>query len=167
MKRVSTLFLLLALCALLLPACKRGNGNANSANGASSSGNNAARAARPSKPDAEFAQETVNGLLNGDGSYADAFDWENLRVPGADAGAAYRSMPDETNRESFRQAFIEKFSESFKRTGATTSSLKNWREQGKTDEATTVTAETQTGKKFSVKVVHRDGQQLVSELVIE
>ena len=165
MKRVSTLCLL-AICCALLPACKTGNGNANRMSSANSA-NTPARAPRPLKPDAEFAQEAINGLLNGDVSYADAFDWENLRVPGADAGAAYRSMPDEANRDSFRQSFIRKFSESFKRTGATTSSLKKWREQGRTSEAATVVAETQSGKTISVKVVRRDGWQLVSEIAIE
>lgn len=114
-----------------------------------------------------FAREAVEGLLNGDTAAADAFDWENLKVPGADAGSAYRELPDDENREAFRRGFIKKFSESFKASGASVGDLKNWREQGKEGETSVVAVDTKTGKTMRVFVVQRDGRQQVSELAIE
>jgi hypothetical protein len=114
-----------------------------------------------------FARESVEGLLNGDLAVASAFDWENLKVPGADAGSAYSELPDEENRKGFREGFIEKFSESFKASGASVGDLKNWREQGKEGETSVVAVDTKTGKTMRVYVVRRNGRQQVSELAIE
>jgi hypothetical protein len=133
---------------------------------ASGAGNNPPAAA-PAKTDAVFAREAVEGLLNGDASVADAFDWENLKVPGADAGSAYRELPDDENRQGFREGFIEKFSESFKASGAKIGDLKNWREQGKEGETSVVAVDTKTGKTMRVLIVRRNGRQQVSELTIE
>ena len=151
------------------PGCggtKRGGGdNAGASRGGSAGGNSTA--ARPAKADVVFAREAVEGLLGGDASVAEAFDWENLKVPGAEAGAAYREMPDDENREEFRQGFIEKFSESFKQSGASVDDLKNWREQSKEGERAIVAVDTTTGKTMRVIVVRREGRQLVSELSID
>ena len=168
MKRLLLLFLLAAGCCLS-PGCggtKTGGGdNAGASRGGSAGGNSTA--ARPAKADVVFAREAVEGLLGGDASVAEAFDWENLKVPGAEAGAAYREMPDDENREEFRQGFIEKFSESFKQSGASVDDLKNWREQSKEGERAIVAVDTTTGKTMRVIVVRREGRQLVSELSID
>jgi hypothetical protein len=121
----------------------------------------------PVKADVVFAREAVEGLLGGDVGVADAFDWENLKVPGANVGESYVKLPDDENRDEFRKGFIEKFSESFKRSGASVGDLKNWREAGREGERTAVAVDTTTGKTMRVFVVRRDGWQLVSELAIE
>jgi hypothetical protein len=164
MKRSLLLFLLAAGCCL-----SSGCGGKNQGGGAGNTGsaNNKAAATRPPKSDVVFAREAVEGLLGGDAAVADAFDWENLKVPGANAGEAYREMPDDENRVEFRKGFIEKFSESFKRSGASVSDLKNWREEKREGERTVVAVDTTTGKTMRVYVVRHDGGQLVSELSIE
>jgi len=169
MKQSLLLFLLAAGCCLS-PGCGGaktggGDGGAGVSRVGSAGGNSAA--ARPAKADVVFAREAVEGLLGGDASVAEAFDWENLKVPGADAGAAYQEMPDDENREEFRQGFIEKFSESFKQSGASVDDLKNWREQSKEGERAIVAVDTTTGKTMRVIVVRREGRQLVSELSID
>jgi predicted small secreted protein len=172
MKRSLLIFLLAAGCCLSA-ACGRAKnqgggdavaGNAKSANG----GGGKSAATNPAQTDLVFAREAVEGLLDGDDAVADAFDWENLKVPGAaDTGAAYREMPDDENREEFRLRFIEKFSESFEQSGASPDDLKNWREERREGERTTVAVDTTTGKTMRILVVRRDGRQLVSELSIE
>lgn len=165
----------LAAGCCLSPGCEskpRGGGgggdaarNAGSANGG---GSNKVAATRPAKADVDFAREAVEGLLAGDAAaVAGAFDWENLKVPGAEAGEAYKEMPDDENREEFRQVFIENFAESFEQSGARASDLKNWREEAREGERTVVAVDTTTGKTMRVSVVRRDGRQLVSELSIE
>ncbi|HEX8423523.1 MAG TPA: hypothetical protein VF634_08930 [Pyrinomonadaceae bacterium] len=165
MKR-SLLLLWLAFICGTFAGCAAGNRNGGGATNASGAGNNATASA-PAKTDVVFAREAVEGLLGGEQSVADAFDWENLIVPGADAGSAYRELPDDENREGFRQGFIEKFSESFKASGASVGDLKNWREEAKEGETGVVAVDTATGKTMRVFVVRRNGRQQVSELAIE
>lgn len=172
MRRSLLLFLLAAACCLGAGCGGRSRGD-NSSSGAAgktagaNSGNAGAAASKPAKDDVAFARDAVEGLLDGDASVADAFDWENLQVPGADAGAAYSEMPDDENRVEFQRGFIEKFSESFKASGASKDDLTKWRELSKEGETTIVAAETRTGKTMRVFVVRRDGRQLVSELSID
>ncbi len=166
MRRSLLLFLLAAGCCLSAGCgakTERGEGATTKGGDA----NAPAAATKPSKPDVVFAREAVEGLLGGDTNAADAFDWENLKVPGADAGAAYREMPDDENRAEFQKGFIEKFSESFKASGASTGDLRNWREAGREGERTVVAVDTTTGKTMRVIVVRREGRQLVSELAID
>lgn len=169
MKRLVLLLWLAAMCGASAGCAARNeNGNSKAATGAGGAANNASvTPAAPAKTDVVFAREAVEGLLGGDASVADHFDWENLKVPGADAGNAYRELPDDENREGFREGFIEKFSESFKASGASVGDLKNWREQSKQGETTIVAVDTVTGKTMRVFVVRRDGRQQVSELAIE
>lgn len=150
--------------------CGSKTGNTSDAGGAAKGGSGAGgntTAAKPLKDDVVFAREAVEGLLAGDVGAAESFDWENLKVPGANAGEAYREMPDEENRVEFQKGFIEKFSESFKRSGASTDDLKNWREQSREGENTVVAVDTKTGKTMRVSVVRREGRQFVSELAID
>ena len=121
---------------------------------------------QPVRGDDAFAREAVERLLDGDVSAEGAFDWENLKVPGADVGASYREMPDDENRRDFRKEFIEKFSESFKKSGASASDLKNWREQSKNADRSTIVADTPSGKTMVVSVSHANGQQKVSEILV-
>ena len=171
MRRSLLLFLLVAVCCLSAGcgARNRAGDSSNTAgtNAGANSSNNAATATKPAKDDVAFAKDTVEGLLGGDTSVADAFDWENLKVPGADAGAAYSDLPDDENRVGFQRGCIQKFSESFKATGASVADLTNWREQSKQGETTIVAVDTRTGKTMRVYVVHRDGRQQVSELSIK
>ncbi|HEX8456651.1 MAG TPA: hypothetical protein VF656_04950 [Pyrinomonadaceae bacterium] len=172
MKHWLLLFLLAAVCCVSA-ACggaktgNTGDAKGGAAKGGSGAGGNNAAAAKPLKDDVVFAREAVEGLLGGDVGAAESFDWENLKVPGADAGAAYRQMPDEENRSEFQKGFIEKFSESFKRSGARADDLKNWREQSRASDRTIVAVDTKTGKTMHVFVVRRDGRQLVSEMAID
>lgn len=164
MKRSLLLFLLAAGCCLS-SACGEKNRGGEAAN--SNANANAAATTKPAKTDVVFAREAVEGLLNGDTGVADAFDWENLKVPGADAGEAYSEMPDDEEREAFQKGFIEKFSGSFKESGASVNDLKNWREEAREGERTVVAADATTGKTMRVSVVRHEGRQLVSELSIE
>ena len=168
MKRSLLLFLLAAGCCLSsgCRAKNQGGGAAGNTGNANGGGNNVA--AKPMKDDVVFAREAVEGLLGGDVAVADAFDWENLKVPGAaDAGEAYKEMPDDENREGFRKEFIEEFSGSFKQSGASVSDLKNWREESREGERTIVAVDTTTGKIMRVLIIRREGRQLVSELSID
>ncbi len=164
MKRSLLLCLLAAGCCLS-SGCRKNQSGGGTANAVGANAN--AVAVRETKPDAVFAREAVEGLLGGDAGVADAFDWENLIVPGADAGEAYSEMPDDENRAEFRKGFIEKFSASFKQSGASVADLKNWREEARAGEETVVAVDTTTGKTMRVFVVRRDGRQLVTELAIE
>lgn len=124
--------------------------------------------ARPAMTEVEFARDTVERLLNGDPTVEEAFEWENLKVPGAaDAGEAYSELPDDENRPEFRKGFIEKFSESFKSSGASVADLKNWREQSRNGETIIVAADTTGGKPLFVTVVRRDKRQKISEISIK
>lgn len=165
MKRSLLLFLLAAGCCLS-SACRTKSRGGDAANN-NANANAAATTTKPAKTDVVFAREAVEGLLNGDTGVADAFDWENLIVPGADAGEAYSEMPDDEEREAFQKGFIEKFSGSFKQSGASVSDLKNWREEAREGERTVIAADTTTGKIMRVSVVRHEGRQLVSELSIE
>lgn len=167
MRRSLLLFLLAAVCCLSAGCGARNRGGNSGATTAGANGNNRASPTKPAKDDVTFAKDAVEGLLNGDASVADAFDWENLKVPGADAGAAYQDLPDDENRVEFQRGFIEKFSESFKASGASVDDLTNWREQSKEGETTIVAVDTVTGKTMRVFVVRRDGRQQVSELSIK
>jgi len=164
MKRSLLLFLLAAGCCLSL-GCKAKNTSGGAANNAANA--NAAAATKPAKTDVVFAREAVEGLLAGDVAVAEAFDWENLKVPGMDVGESYREMPDDENPDEVRREFIENFSESFKQSGASASDLKNWREEAREGEGTVVAVDTTTGKTMRVFVVRREGRQAVSELSIE
>jgi len=166
LKRSLLLFLLAALCCLSA-GCGARNRGGNSNTTARANGNAAASTTKPAKDDVAFAKDAVEGLLNGDASVADAFDWENLKVPGANAGEAYKDLPDEENRVEFQRGFIEKFSESFKASGASVNDLTNWREQSKEGETTIIAVDTVTGKTMRVFVARRDGRQQVSELAIK
>jgi hypothetical protein len=166
MKR-SLLLLWLAFVCGTVAGCKSGNrsdgGAATNAGGAA----NSATSSAPAKTDVVFAREVLERLLGGDQSVADALDWENLKVLGADAGSAYRELPNDENREDVREGFIEDFSQSFKASGASVGELKNWREQGREGDTTVVAVDTATGQTMRVFVVRRDGRQQVSELAIE
>ena len=167
MKRSRLIFLLAAGCCLSA-ACKAKNQGGDAAAGNTGSANGkTATTTRPAKSDVDFAREAVEGLLAGDAAVAGAFDWENLKVPGAEAGEAYKEMPDDENREEFRHVFIENFADSFEQSGASVSDLKNWREEARTGDVTTVAVDAATGKIMRVRVTRRDGRQLVSELSIE
>jgi hypothetical protein len=165
MKRSLLLLWLAAICCTIA-GCTAKDQNGNQKASATTSAGGAAENA-PAKTDAVFAREAVEGLLNGDTSVASAFDWENLKVPGADAGSAYTEMPDDENREGFREGFIKKFSESFKASGASVGDLKNWREEAKEGDTGVVAVDTKTGKTMRVYVVRHNGRQQVSELAIE
>ncbi len=168
MRRSLLLFLLAAVCCLSAGCAKKTErGEGATAKGGGTNANASAGVTKPLKADVVFARESVEALLDGDTNAADAFDWENLKVPGADAGAAYSEMPDDENRTEFQKGFIEKFSESFKQSGATTSDLKNWREAAREGERTVVAVDTTTGKTMRVVVTRREGRQLVSELAID
>ena len=144
------------------PSNKTGTPAAGNVNGSSTAGGTT----RPAKSDDAFARDTVVRLLDGDTSVEGAFDWENLKVPGSDVGAPYREMPDDENRQAFRKGFIERFSASFKETGASASDLKNWREQSKKADVTTVVADAPNGKSVVVSVSHTNGQQKVTEIIV-
>lgn len=165
MKRSLLLLWLAAIC-YAFAGCGAKSQNGNNAAAATGAGG-AGQVAAPAKADAVFAREAVEGMLNGDTAVADAFDWENLQVPGQDVGSAYKELPDDENREEFRLGFIEEFSESFKASGASIGDLKNWREQGKQGETSIILADTVTQKTLRVFVVRRNGRQQVSELAIE
>jgi hypothetical protein len=165
MKRSVLLLWLAVFCCAIAGCAARdqdGNRKASATTNAGGAADNA-----PAKADAVFAREAVEGLLDGDQSVASALDWENLKVLGADAGRAYRELPNDENRADVREGFIEEFSESFKASGANVGALKNWREQGKEGEATVVAVDTANGKTLRVFVVRRNGRQQVSELAIE
>src|ERR687890_834376 len=97
--------LLLFLLGCLISACGARNQGGNTTGNASGANGNAA-ATNPAKTDVAFAKEAVEGLLNGDVSAEDAFDWENLKVLGADTRAEYRKLPDDEIRAEARQQFI-------------------------------------------------------------
>lgn len=166
MKR-SLLLLWLAFICSTVAGCAAGNRNGGSGTTNASGAGNNATAPAPAKSDVVFAREVLEGLLDGDQAVAEALDWENLKVLGADAGSAYRELPDDEKREDVREGFIEEFSESFKASGANVGDLKNWREQGKDGNTTVVAVDTASGQTMHVFVVHRNGRQQVSELAIE
>ncbi len=161
-----TLLPVLALAACLLVAgCGTNSSNNKTATGVE--GKTGGHAAPPpARADGDFARDAVGRLLDGDVSIEGAYDWENLKVPGGDVGEGYREMPDEDNRQALRKAFIEKFSASFKQSGASAASLTNWREQSKNAEMATVVADAPNGKSIAVSVSHKNGQQKISEIAV-
>lgn len=76
--------------------------------------------------DAQFAQRTLNGLIQGRVSVQRALDWEHLAALDMDVGQTYRGLP-EGERTPYRRSFITGFAQGFQNSGANTTSFTHWR----------------------------------------
>jgi hypothetical protein len=144
-----SIVILIALCGLLLGGCSQAS----------------KKSVRTGPPvnDIEFAREVFTLLQDGDMAAEDMLDWEHLNMSGvADVGSMYRQINGEDARARFRTGFINGYSSSFKKSGASVASLSNWREQSRDATNTQVAADGPGGKLFLMTVTHIDGQQKVS-----
>jgi hypothetical protein len=159
--------LALALMTLFVLGCgldklaSRSGGNTNTAANANASSTTTSSApVLPSMSDVDFAREALTRLTNGDTSAGDMVDWDNFKVMTIDVGAQYRLMPDETNRKTFRDAFIPQFSSSFKSKGADLSKLSQWKEVSRSGDQTVVSASAPGGTgSLLITVSHPGGAQ--------
>jgi hypothetical protein len=79
--------------------------------------------------------------VSGRQSVQSRIDWERLKALEVDVGATYAALPDEKEREAYRQAFIERFSRGFGSTGAGLKDFAGWRVQERAEDRTVVAAD--------------------------
>ncbi|HEX7175197.1 MAG TPA: hypothetical protein VF240_07930 [Pyrinomonadaceae bacterium] len=156
----ATLLVLLLTVVLHAAACggrKTGEGTTPAAS--------APTADAPALSDVEFAKDVFRRMAEGDPAVEPMLDWETLRMPGGDVAAEYNEIPGEANRAEFRKNFLKGFSTSFKASGGSAESAKNWREESKDGDRTQVATDSPTGNTLVFTVVRKDGRQKISELV--
>ncbi|HVF55564.1 MAG TPA: hypothetical protein VM934_05390 [Pyrinomonadaceae bacterium] len=164
----------LVLCCFSIFGCRTagtGNQAGQTANSAATIKNdnrseNAATeraAGEPSKGDVEFAREAFERLAGGDASAEEMVDWENLTALGMDVGAQYKLAP-EARRGAFRKEFLAGFSSSFKKSGGSASTARNWRVESSGGDKTVVATDSPTGVVLLITVTHAGGRQKVSAL---
>lgn len=111
--------------------------------------------------DTQFAESAMRSIASGDTTAESLVDFETLQGMGVDVGKMYMAMPDENNKAAFRKSFITSFSTSFKGTGATPDSFKNWRTHSSDANKSVVATDGQNGTLY-LTVTKRTGKQLIS-----
>ena len=106
--------------------------------------------------DVEFCRRTFRGLAEGRPGVHRRIEWERLKALGVDVGATYAKLPNEQERMQYRKAFIERFSEGFRRTGGKPEAFVGWRAQGRTDDGRVVVAADYEGKSKTL-LLHLSG----------
>jgi hypothetical protein len=96
--------------------------------------------------DVELCRRTFQGLAEGRPGVQRSIGWERLKALDVDVGAAYAKLPNDGERRQYRQAFIQQFSEGFRRTGGNPEAFVGWRAQGRTDDGRVVVAADYEGK---------------------
>jgi hypothetical protein len=112
--------------------------------------------------DVAFAKTSMTALAGGDSSAESMIDFDNFKA-GIDAGAIYRSMPNDTEKAAFRKSFVASFSKSFASSGAQVGSMTNWRVHSGAPPRTVVVAD---GPKMPLymTVTQTGGQQKLASI---
>ncbi len=79
------------------------------------------------KSDVAVCQEIFRGLATGKADVEEWVDWANLKALEIDVGDTYSKLPDDTQRQQYRQAFIENFAQGFRFMGGTLQAFGHWR----------------------------------------
>jgi hypothetical protein len=113
--------------------------------------------------DYTLAKNTFEGLTHGDTSVAKNIDWEMLKTPEGDFGAAYMQIPTETEKQTKQKTFILDFASNYQKAGAAVYS--NWKVSYHDEFKTEVTADAGTARLVLV-VTTRDGKDRLSQITV-
>jgi hypothetical protein len=120
---------------------------------------------REAQGDVTFAKSTFESLARGDTSVEEKIDWETFTSLGIPAGQQYGAFATEEDRSAFRRTFITRFSSSFRDSGGSTASFKDWRVLSHDDTHTKVAADSADGT-LKLTVSERDGKERLSVIEI-
>jgi len=116
--------------------------------------------------DVRFAKTLLFSMVNGTAAES-AIDWEAFHTDEEDVGAAYKALPNEVEKASFRKSFLLGFAASTPNLKLNPEGVTRWRVQSATPSETIVAANTQKGVVMLLTVSKRDGNQKLSGLRIE
>lgn len=77
--------------------------------------------------DVRFCRMVVSGLVAGKLSVRNDIAWERFKALEVDVGKTYAGFQSRQERAAYEEAFITKFAEGFRQSGATPKDLTNWR----------------------------------------
>jgi hypothetical protein len=116
--------------------------------------------------DVRFAKTLLFSMVNGTAAES-AIDWEAFRAEEEDVGAAYRALPNDVEKASFRKSFLIGFAASTPNLKENPDGVTRWRAQSETPSETIVAANTQKGIVMLLTVSKRDGTRKLSAMRIE
>jgi len=116
--------------------------------------------------DVSFAKTLLFSMVNGTATES-AIDWEAFRTDEEDVGAAYKALPNDVEKASFRKSFLIGFAASTPNLKANPEGVTRWRVQSATPLETVVAANTQKGVVMLLTVSKRGGNQKLSGMRIE
>jgi len=99
------------------------------------------------KSDLELCREIFKGFVEGNQTFENYVDWENLKAVGIDAGEIYRKFPSAKERKDYRKEFYKNFSSSVKRIGGRFEYMANWRVYSKSPTETIIATDYTAGSK--------------------
>ena len=76
-----------------------------------------------------FCRRILGAFTTGKRYVQSSIDWEQFQVLGIDVGSAYRELPNEEERAKFREAFLVKCGEGFRKEHGRLNDFVNWRLQ--------------------------------------
>jgi hypothetical protein len=117
------------------------------------------------KADVRFAKTLFLSMLNGTAAES-AIDWEVFHTDEEDVGAAYKALPNEEEKASFRKSFLIGFAASTPNLKANLAGVTSWRVKSATPSETTVAVDVKWGV-ISLTVSKRDGNQKLSAIRVE
>lgn len=100
--------------------------------------------------EAAWCRRVFSALAQGKPYIQEDIDWEVFTALDSDVGATYRQLPNDDEKASFRQMFINRFGEGFRQSKARLSDFTNWRLQERQDEGRLVVASDHASKNKTV-----------------
>ena len=89
----------------------------------------------------DFSRWVFTGLVNGSQYIQDEVDWEQLNALGTNVGATYRQLPNAEEQAGFRQSFIARIAQGFRKEKGRAEDFINWRLQERGDGMVVVAAD--------------------------
>lgn len=115
--------------------------------------------------DVTFAKGTFESLARGDSDAAGKIDWPVFTSLGENLGATYMAFPTGVEKEQFVKGYISQFATSFRESGGSIDSFKNWRVVSHDSQKTEVAADGNSGV-LSIVVSERDNVEKVSSITV-
>ncbi len=113
--------------------------------------------------DVSFARSTFESLARGDTAVAAKIDWPVFTSLGENLGASYVAISSSVEKEKFVTGFVTQFAISFRQSGGTIESFKNWRVMNHDSINTEVAADSPNGV-LTIIVSERDHVERVSSI---
>jgi len=117
------------------------------------------------KGDVTFARSTFESLAKGETSVIPKIDWETFNSSGTPVGAQYIALPNDSEKESYRNSFVTQFAASFRDSGGKLEDFTNWRLTDHDEISTEVTADSPTGL-LKLTVSERNNEERLSAIQI-